>query len=314
MVRNRRCAFLFPGQGAQYVGMGKDFYDLFTVAKETFDEADELLSFPLSRLVFEGPSAELTLTKYSQLAIFVTSIALLRVLHQQIPNLVPEVCAGLSLGEYTALTASGKLLFFDCLSLVRDRAAFMHEACSSTEGTMRVVLGLEAGEVEKTISELQGALQVWVANLNCPGQVVIAGTVSGIEAASEVLKSRGAKRILPLDVSGAFHSGLMKEAQLRLAPKIQQMNFQDTQIDLVMNVPGDYVVSLSDIREHLVFQVTDTVRWERGMFAMVQRGIEVFLEIGCGKTLSGMARKIGIPAASILSLEKVSDLDELSSL
>ena len=304
-------AFLFPGQGAQYVGMGRDFYEAFPIARATFEEADDLLSAKLSRLILEGPADELTLTKNSQLAIFVVSIAFLRVLQQQLPDWSPHVCAGLSLGEYTALVASNRMGFADCLRLVQSRALFMHEACASTQGTMRVVLGLEAAEVETAIASLPGQRSVWVANLNCPGQVVIAGTVAGIETAAETLKVRGAKRVLPLDVSGAFHSGLMAEAQRRLAPQIEETTLQESQIDLVMNVPGDYVNSLVDVRKNLIHQVTGTVRWEKGIRAMSAAGIDHFLEIGCGKTLTGMNKKIGIPVENSFSLEKVADLEHV---
>lgn len=304
--------FFFPGQGAQYVGMARDFYESFPIARETFAEADDCLSMNLGRLILEGPAEELTLTKNSQLAIFVVSMAMLRVLQQQLPLCAPQVCAGLSLGEYTALVASRRMTFIDCLQLVQARALFMHQACEACEGTMRVVLGMEAEAVEKAVAGLQSMHKVWVANLNCPGQVVIAGTNHGVEAASEVLKKLGAKRILPLDVSGAFHSGLMADAQLQLAPRIVQANIQESQIALVMNVPGDYVSSLADVRENLIQQVTGTVRWEKGIRAMCAAGVGCFLEIGCGKTLSGMNKKIGLPADNILSLEKLADLDTVA--
>lgn len=302
-------AFLFPGQGAQYVGMARDFYEAFSLARQTFAEADDILSMNLGRLILEGPAEELTLTKNSQLAIFVVSMALLRVLQQQLPDFTPQTCAGLSLGEYTALVASQRMEFADCLQLVQARALFMHQACEACHGTMRVVLGMEADDVEKAVAALQSQHKVWVANLNCPGQVVIAGTLPGVEAASEALKSQGAKRVLPLDVSGAFHSGLMAEAQNRLAPRIAQANIQESQIALVMNIPGDYVSSLASVRENMIQQVTGTVRWEKGIRAMQASGVDHYLEIGCGKTLTGMNKKIGIPVENSLSLEKVDDLE-----
>ncbi len=309
---NHEWAFLFPGQGAQYVGMAQDFYEEFSLARQTFDEADDLLSMHLSRLILKGPSEELTLTKNSQLAIFVVSMALLRVLEQQLPTLRPSVCAGLSLGEYVALVASQRITFEDGLKLVQARALFMHQACESIEGTMRVVLGLDSEDVEQKIATLQSQHQVWVANLNCPGQVVIAGTLPAIEAASLALKDLGAKRILPLDVSGAFHSGMMAEAREKLTPYIEKMTIQESQIALVMNVTGDYVGSLDMIRENLISQVTNTVRWEKSIRAMRAAEIAYFLEIGCGKTLTGMIKKIGIPPENSLSLEKVADLDALA--
>ncbi|MBS3904551.1 MAG: ACP S-malonyltransferase [Simkania sp.] len=306
------CAFLFPGQGAQYVGMGKDFYEQFSEAKEIFQEADDRLHYPLSRLIFEGPSEELTLTKYSQLAIFVLSIALLRTLKSQLPSIAPDVCAGLSLGEYSALVAAEKTSFQDALFLVRDRALYMHQACEAHPGTMRVVLGLDLTEVERVIRDLRLQDKAWIANLNCPGQIVIAGSLCSIEMLSNELKIRGAKRILSLEVSGAFHSGLMLDAKRQLSPKIEEVTLTESDIALVMNIPGGYVSSLADLRENLLRQVTGTVCWEKGIRSMMENGVSTFLEIGCGKTLSGMNRKIGVAQEAIFSLEKVADLEELA--
>lgn len=213
----KRAAYLFPGQGAQYPGMGKDFFDVFAISRETFEEADEYLGERLSKIIFEGPEAVLTQTKHSQLAIFVNSAAILRALIQQLPDLKPAICAGLSLGEYTALFASGRLGFKETLFLVRERSRLMNDACEKIPGTMAAVLGLHAPEVEAAVKGLKG---VWVANYNCPGQTVISGTKEGVEKGAEALKARGAKRVLPLTVHGAFHSGLMQPAQDALAPFI----------------------------------------------------------------------------------------------
>jgi len=310
---SKKIAFLFPGQGAQYVGMAKDFYDQFNVAKEVFQEADEALSFSLSRLIFEGPFSELTLTKNSQLAIYVASSAILRAVNSQFPSLKPYVCAGLSLGEYTALYAAQKISFKECLMLVKARAEYMNEACEKNPGTMRVILGMEAETVEGLISQLNPLHEVWVANLNCPGQVVIAGSLSGIEAASSVLKEKGAKRILPLDVSGAFHSGLMKSAQKKLQPLIENIKLKESSILLAMNTPGDLVYSSELIQHYLIEQVVSPVRWEKAIRAIDANHMDGYLEIGCGKTLTGMNKKIGITAPSF-SIEKVADLEELEKV
>jgi [acyl-carrier-protein] S-malonyltransferase len=297
-------AFIFPGQGAQYVGMGKDFFDSFAVAKETFEEADDLLNFSLSKIIFEGPEDLLTQTKNSQVAIFVTSMAILRTMQQQLPRLTPSVCAGLSLGEYTALCASNRLSFADTLLLVRERARLMNEACEKVPGTMAAVLGLDAEGIAAAVKDLKG---VWVANYNAPGQTVISGTKEGIEKAALVLKERGAKRVIPLTVHGAFHSGLMQSAQDGLAPFVERAPIVDSHIEFVMNVPGAFVKSTEEIRQNLIAQVTQSVRWEQGVEAMKTAGVDFFLEIGCGKTLSGLNRKMGI--SSMSSVEKVTDLE-----
>ncbi len=297
-------AFIFPGQGAQYVGMGKDFFDSFLIARETFEEANDLLGMNLSKIIFEGPEELLTQTKNSQVAIFVTSVAILRTVLQQIPDLKPHVCAGLSLGEYTALYASGRLGFADTLKLVQARARLMNEACESVPGTMAAVLGLDAAGIESAVKGLEG---VWVANFNAPGQTVISGTREGVEKASLTLKERGAKRVIPLTVHGAFHSALMMPAQLGLSPYIEAIQLIDTEVALVMNVPGGFVSSSGEIRKNLLCQVTQSVRWEQGIEAMKKAGVNHFIEIGCGKTLSGLNRKMGIAGGS--SIEKISDLE-----
>jgi len=300
--------YLFPGQGAQYPGMGKDFFSSFAVARETFAEADELLSEHLSRIVFEGPEDLLTQTKYSQAGIFVTSAVILRTIESQFPHLRPSACSGLSLGEYTALFATGRLSFQDTLKLISERARLMNEACERTSGTMAAVLGLSAEDIEKALLECS---DVWIANYNCPGQIVISGTKAGVEKAAAPLKAAGAKRVLPLTVHGAFHSGLMQSAQDGLAPFINTAPLLDSQVGLIMNVPGDFVHRAEEIRRNLTLQVTHSVRWEQGIRSMV--GIDLFIEIGCGKTLAGLNKKIGV-AAPTISIEKVEDLERIGEL
>jgi [acyl-carrier-protein] S-malonyltransferase len=304
-----KIAWIFPGQGAQYVGMGKDFFDSYQVAKETFLEADDRLGFSLSKIIFEGPEDLLTQTKHSQLGIFVTSMAILRVIQKECPDLNPSVTAGLSLGEYTALCASNRLGFEETLLLVQERARLMNEACEKTPGTMAAVLGLDAAGIEEAVKGLDG---VWVANFNAPGQTVVSGTKEGIEKASSILKEKGAKRVIPLTVHGAFHSGLMLSAQEGLTPWIEKAHFSTSSIDFVMNVPGNFIRTEEEIRTHLKAQVTQSVRWEQSIQAMKNAGVELFLEIGCGKTLSGLNRKMGI--SGISAVEKVSDLESVYAI
>lgn len=306
---NKKIAFIFPGQGAQEVGMGKDFYNQFSVAKHIFQEADEILSSHFSKLIFEGPQEELTLTKNSQLAIYITSIAIWQTIQKEFSEISPIVCAGLSLGEYTALTAAKKIDFEECLLLVQARAKYMHEASLSYPGSMQVVLGMDVEAIKEAIRDIE---DVWVANLNCPGQIVIAGKIDSLNAAAVALKEKGAKRVLPLDVSGAFHSGLMQEAQDRLKPHIDEVTLKETSIAIVSNVLGDYVKSIEEIRFCLLRQMTQPVYWQQGIRAMETEGIEVYYEIGPGKTLAGMNKRIGVSAPTY-SLEKIIDLEEIAN-
>lgn len=296
-------SFIFPGQGAQVVGMGKDFCEAFSIARETFEEASDVLSQNMKELIFNGPLEFLSQTKNSQPAIFVTSAAILKTVRQQFPNLLPSICAGLSLGEYTALFAAEKISFAECLKLVAARGAYMQEACEEQPSTMRVVLGLDP-EVVKT----HLPTNVWIANLNCPGQVVIAGLTSAMPAAEEALKAQGAKRVLPLEVSGAFHTPLMRSAQLKLEPQLRSAKLEESSIELVMNVPGNFARSIPEIRSNLIDQVASPTRWEAAIRQIEEAGIELYIEMGPGKTLAGMNRKIGVKAPT-MSIEKVTDLE-----
>jgi [acyl-carrier-protein] S-malonyltransferase len=301
-----KIAFIFPGQGAQYVGMGKDFYDAYPIVRETFEEASKVLSCDFTRLILEGPESELILTKNSQPAIFIVSVAILRVIQQHYPHLQPSICAGLSLGEYTALYASGRISFADALKIVAARGKYMQEACQEQPSTMRVVLGLDPKIVAAHLPE-----NIWIANLNCPGQVVIAGLTSIMAQAEEKLKAEGAKRVLPLDVSGAFHTPLMRSAQEKLKSSLLSVTLNESPIQFVMNVPGDFVDSISQIREHLIAQVASPTKWEKGIRLL--EDVDLFIEIGPGRTLSGMNKKIGVNGQT-LNIEKTTDLSQLENL
>ena len=303
----KKVAFLFPGQGAQYPGMGHEFYKNYPAAKAVFAKADEILKMPFSELIFHGSSEDMAQTKNSQLAIFITSIAILRVVQEHCPELVAHMCAGLSLGEYTALVAAGKLSFEEALPLVSARAAFMQEACESHPGTLHVVLGLKPSVVEEVVNQIEN---LWIANLNCPGQIVIAGTFDAIEKAGGPLKEAGAKKIIPLEVSGAFHSALMQEAQNKLKPFIDKVEIKESSIDVVMNVTGALAQDPSSIRSNMIQQVTSAVYWQKGIEAMEEEGIELFIEMGPGKTLSTMNKRIGVKARTI-SIENIEDLTQI---
>lgn len=313
MSHPKRIAFLFPGQGAQYVGMAKDFVENFPQARETFQQADDILSRKLSEIILEGPEVQLNQTKNSQVGIYVTSLAILRVINKMFPHIVPFVCAGLSLGEYTALTAAGKLDFESCLPLVQYRGHYMNEACELNPGTMAIILGLEAKEVEALVKEVNLPNDLWAANFNCPGQVVISGTQRGIEAGAVAAKAKGAKRILPLQVHGAFHSGLMKSAEERLAEHIKHCTIRNSLVGFVMNVPGKFVQNEQEIKSNLIKQVTHPVRWEQSIRSMGDEAIDLFIEIGCGKVLSGFNKRI-LPNVATISLEKVAEIDQLTNI
>lgn len=302
---SKEIVFLFPGQGAQFVGMGRDFYQNFKVAREVFEKANEVLGYDLTQIIFEGPKEQLTLTKYSQAAIFVTSMAILKVIQEEMPEIKQTICAGLSLGEYTALCASGKLSFRDCLRLVQARADYMQEASEKHPGSLSVVLGMEEDKIREHIKEK--GYKLWIANLNCPGQVVISGSLESLEKAALSLKEAGAKRVLPLDVSGAFHSGLMKLAQEKLQEKIEKIDFLHSNVEIAMNVPGAFVSDSQKMRDYLIDQVASTTLWEKSIRKIAEREVLFYLEIGPGKTLSGMNKKIAVAAPSF-SIETIEDL------
>lgn len=313
MAQSKKIAFIFPGQGAQYPGMAKEFYENFSIAKQTFEEADDILHRNLSKIIFEGPENVLTETKNSQVGIYVACISILRVINSLYPMIKPFVCSGLSLGEYTALTASGRLDFKLCLPLVQYRGQYMNDACEMYRGTMAVVLGLEAQEVEKAVKEINMPHDLWAANFNCPGQVVISGTEKGVEIGAAKLKALGAKRVLPLQVHGAFHSGLMKPAEDRLAEHIHHVSINESPIGFVMNVTGKFESKEQDIKSNLIKQVTSPVRWEQGVRTMGDQLLDLFIEIGCGKTLSGFNKRI-VPQIPTISIEKLAELDQLGKI
>ncbi len=308
----KKLCFLFPGQGSQYIGMGKDFFNQYPIARQVFEEANDILSQNLTDIIFSSSEAELTQTKNSQPAIFVVSIAILRTL-QELFDFTPKACAGLSLGEYSALVAAGVLPFSKALELVQKRGNFMHQACEDIPGTMAVVLGLDDEAVETVVHELNLPNDLWAANFNCPGQVVISGTKKGVELGSEALLKKGAKRVLPLQVHGAFHSGLMQNAKEKLKPYIDECIFVQGQAKVAMNTPGDFVEATDQMKTHLVNQVTNPVRWHRSVRAIDTMGVDQFIEIGCGKTLAGMNKRLGL-SASTLSVDKIEDIALLETI
>lgn len=313
MVENmRKTAFLFPGQGAQYAGMGKDFYVEFKESQEIFDTANEILGFDITGLCFQGKQEELNKTTVCQPAIFVTSMAILEVLKKNSP-VQTDMClaaAGLSLGEYTAHASTGSITFQDALRLVYKRGMFMQEACDANPGGMISVIGLKDEKVEQICGEVSSFGIICAANYNCPGQVVISGEKAVLEKASVLAKQHGAKMVVPLKVDGAFHSDLMSPAGKRLTEELESTNISESNIPVVANVHAGYVKKPDDIRISLSKQLTSPVRWHQSIRTLIQDGFNQFYEIGPGKTLSGLMRRID-PTKEIRNIDTVEALKNL---
>jgi [acyl-carrier-protein] S-malonyltransferase len=283
-------AFIFPGQGSQYVGMGKELYENFSVAKKIFEEADDTLHLSISELCFNGPEEALKLTENTQPALLTTSIATLKVLQAE-KGLIPQFTAGHSLGEYSALVGSGALTFAEAVKIVRLRGKFMQEAVPVGEGAMAAVLGMEREQVEKICEEVSSGEVLTPANFNCPGQIVIAGHAKAVERAIERVKKDGKKAVL-LPVSAPFHSPLMKPAGERLEKALEEISVSNLRIPVVTNVEAEVNTSKDRVKGLLVAQVSSPVRWEESMRKMIGKGIEQVLEIGPGKVLSGLMKRI----------------------
>ncbi|WP_340153771.1 ACP S-malonyltransferase [uncultured Marivirga sp.] len=280
-------AYVFPGQGAQYPGMGKELYENNSEAKKLFDRANEILGFEITKIMFEGTAEELKETKVTQPAVFLHSV-INALVH---PDFKPEMVAGHSLGEFSALVANGTLSFEDGLKLVYKRALAMQKACEINPSTMAAVLGLEDEVVEKVCSEIKEEVVV-PANYNCPGQLVISGSKKGIEIACEKMKEAGAKRALPLPVGGAFHSPLMEPAREELAKAIKETNFSQPKCPVYQNVNAQGSIDIETIKENLIAQLTAPVKWTQSVHQMVQDGASIFIESGPGKVLQGLVKKI----------------------
>lgn len=304
-----KIAFVFPGQASQYVGMGKELCSKFSEAAAVFEKADTVLGFSLSRLCFEGPQEELNKTAVTQPAVLTTSLACLAVL-QKAGGPVPVAAAGHSLGEYSALVAAGSLSFEDAVRLVRKRGQYMQEAVPLGEGGMAAVMGLPAEDVAAVCREASTTGVVEAVNLNCPGQVVIAGDMTGLKAAEPLLKEAGARRVISLPVSAPFHSRLMIPAGEKLAKALDGVALADPSIPVVANVSADYVRTGQEVKASLIRQVSSPVRWEESVRRLIASGIQIFVEVGPGKVLSGLIKKTSREALlynveDLASLEKV---------
>jgi [acyl-carrier-protein] S-malonyltransferase len=291
-----KTAFLFPGQGSQYAGMGKSLAENFDAARQAFEEADEAVGFPLSTLCFEGPEEDLKLTENTQPALVAVSVAALRVLRVEIG--APDYVAGHSLGEYSALVAAGSLDFGDALRLVRKRGRYMQEAVPAGVGAMAALLKLPAGKLDGILAEAAQGEIVTVANINSPDQIVIAGHKGAVERAMELAKAAGAKRAIALPVSAPFHCPLMQPAQQRLRADLDATEFRDLEMPLINNWQAAEVRSGAEAREGLYQQVPNSVRWVESMERLAANGVDRWFEVGAGSVLAGLLRSI-VPGAKV---------------
>lgn len=280
-------AFIFPGQGSQFYGMGKALYDQNAQAKELFEQANELLGFRITDIMFAGSAEDLKQTRVTQPAIFLHSV----ILFETTPGLKPDMVAGHSLGEFSAMVAARVLSFEDGLMLVSKRASAMQKACERNPSTMAAVLGLEDAKVEEVLAQIHDEVVV-PANYNCPGQLVISGSISGIEKACEALKAAGAKRALPLPVGGAFHSPLMEPAREELEAAIMDTQFRNPTCHVFQNVDAQPYIDTSSLRQNLINQLTSPVRWTQSVQHMAANGAGIFTEVGPGNVLQGLVKKI----------------------
>ena len=298
-----KTAFIFPGQGAQVCGMGQDFYENSETAKAVFDRATELLGFSVPELCFEK-NDRLDITEYTQAAMVTTSVAMMKVMEER--GIHADVAAGLSLGEYCALAAAGVMSEEDAITTVRQRGIFMQEEVPAGEGAMAAILALDAAVIEEVTADIDG---VWIANYNCPGQIVITGAADAVGEAGDACKEAGAKRVVPLKVSGPFHSALLAEAGKKLGEALEDVTIQPITIPYLTNVTADYVKDPADVKDYLVRQVSSSVRWQQTIERLIADGAEEFVEIGPGRSLSGFMRKINRDVTTC-NIDKMEDFNK----
>lgn len=305
-----KIAFIFAGQGSQYIGMGKELYDNILICRETFDTARELLDFDIKELMFNGEKEELDITENTQPAILATSIMAMKALEEK--GIRPDVVAGLSLGEYSALVAANALSFDEAIPLIRKRGKFMQEAVPVGIGSMAAIIGLELNKIKLALNEASAIGIVEIANYNTHNQIVIGGEKEAVEKARELCLEAGARRAIPLKVSGPFHTSLLESASIKLKEELDKIEFKKPEVKIISNVTADFIENNEEIRELLYKQVKSSVRWSESINKMLDMGIDTFIELGPGKVLSGFIKEISRENGLKVNIFNVEDIKSLN--